>query len=1024
MFYAKLGVAVVGTVVDGDCGPDVMNMMNGQSSSRAARDEMREAISDYLMARIGERWMHELMAACQELDRKDVNELWSGGAQTPVTLPIAQPPAVAAPAEACDLNEEDLILAVKPDEETFAAMRWASKLGDDCNVLSLIRSLPAKIVEEQVRAFRKKEPQSRNAEDKEIATKAKRITITNSPLLHTKMMVAERFHMYCRQRGLKCAERLPWGAMASFIKENIEWRLHQKVHLGINIKRWYDDWSSKDHSQVVAVADGPPRTRQEPNMNRSRAAVPSHKRQRCDGGGRHSAAPLVRQALYEWWAGLRFAIDWGQMATDRRSRGKKHLARFPRSVLVLKVRQLLEEHAYASLLTGRPVESITPNSRWFKSWEEDYGLSMRVANRKYEVSRSVQKERMEIFWVTLFRIRQFIYLVFGYDPLIMNFDQSPFHHNETGAQNKPVLGVKGAKCPIVEGNSDAKCRWTANLTTMSKFTAVADGPMPPAECMFKAEKDGSVDARAQEFLRSRGFPKWFTATVSPKGSYREEDVISFLRKHLELWTPDRDWRILLADDYSAHKTGNVWALCWSRGYILIIHGGGCTPVAQTVDTDLNQHTRRRYGNQESRLLIEKMRSGQNVPKLSNEECMSLMWEVLSDPQLHEDAAKGYKYVGQSVELHGNEDALICREAGTFWHEETLDGYTNMRAKINVELRMVADEVKSEGIQWCQRDVKRLITPYPKRKKADAILERLGEDFYHDDVHALGNDDDDDAAVAEGDQGAISDTSDDVDAVHVGAAVAEGDEVENVDELEDTAVAIIPLSAEQANQVHAVKASIAGIQSTIDTLRAIGSVRGVQCMETELAKERRKERQLVQGDPAVADAFLRLRTAEQQEDRVRMHAAAQQKQRKRDADKALADRDAAVAELKKTRRMIKDMEGVRASTHAIKTFTLEALGEGSANAGGAKSKKNRFEVLDRLARINAGLSAGQRNDWQWFKGAWDQRMVTEHGADWAATFSGWVQAVLDDTRSNALSLFVYHETCRVFHDISALHVPGG
>ncbi len=119
-----------------------------------------------------------------------------------------------------------------------------------------------------------------------------------------------------------------------------------------------------------------------------------------------------------------------------------------------------------------------------------------------------------------------------------------------------------------------------------------------------------------------------------------------------------------------------------------------------------------------------------------------------------------------------------------------------------------------------------------------------------------------------------------------------------------------------------------------------------------------------------------------------------------------------------------MECIRASKHAIKSYTLDALGTGSHNAGGAKAKRNRMDVLDRLARIKAGLSAGQRNDWPWFRESWDQEMVTEHGEDWAALFAGWVQSVLDDERSNAFSLFVYNETRRVFHDTSALHVPGG
>ena len=119
-----------------------------------------------------------------------------------------------------------------------------------------------------------------------------------------------------------------------------------------------------------------------------------------------------------------------------------------------------------------------------------------------------------------------------------------------------------------------------------------------------------------------------------------------------------------------------------------------------------------------------------------------------------------------------------------------------------------------------------------------------------------------------------------------------------------------------------------------------------------------------------------------------------------------------------------MESQSACRHAIKTFTLEALGADSANAGGARGRTNRFEVLDRVARLKAGLSAGQKNDWPWFKEAWDGAMVTQHKGDWASILAGWVQGVLGDERSNAFSLFVYNETRRVFEGTAALHVPGG
>ena len=120
----------------------------------------------------------------------------------------------------------------------------------------------------------------------------------------------------------------------------------------------------------------------------------------------------------------------------------------------VKVQQLLREHAHASILNGAPVQTFKPDSWWFQRWQEDYGLSLRQASRKFAVPRSVLKERLELFWVSLFRLRQLAVLVFGYDPMQMNFDQSPYHHNESGSQNKATLGVRGSTVPVVEGNSD------------------------------------------------------------------------------------------------------------------------------------------------------------------------------------------------------------------------------------------------------------------------------------------------------------------------------------------------------------------------------------------------------------------------------------------------------------------------------------------------------------------------------------------------------------------------------------------
>ena len=95
--------------------------------------------------------------------------------------------------------------------------------------------------------------------------------------------------------------------------------------------------------------------------------------------------------------------------------------------------------------------------------------------------------------------------------------------------------------------------------------------------------------------------------------------------------------------------------------------------------------------------------------------------------------------------------LFCREAGTFWNEETTDGHINMRARINTELAAVAEELDNGGLAWSLRNVKRLIAPYPPRSDVDRILANLGEDYNHDTIDDL---DHAETAVAGNDKEAI------------------------------------------------------------------------------------------------------------------------------------------------------------------------------------------------------------------------------------------------------------------------------
>ena len=130
-------------------------------------------------------------------------------------------------------------------------------------------------------------------------------------------------------------------------------------------------------------------------------------------------------------------------------------------------------------------------------------------------------------------------------------------------------------------------------------------------------------------------------------------------------------------------------------------------------------------------------------------------------------------------------------------------------------------------------------------------------------------------------------------------------------------------------------------------------------------------------------------------------------------------------LKKRKQELAHLEDVVEAKHAIKTFSLDDLGKGRSRGGAAAARKRRLHVLDRLARLGQGLSPAQRNDFSWWKDAWDATTRQQHGGDWPEVFAGWVQRLLEENEAgagNAFSLFVHAETRRCFDGVPGLRVP--
>ena len=115
-YYSSRGLAVLGTVMDGDCGVDVACQMLCLPQTPDQRAALRVEISDYLLARVNKPWMQEVMGTLHEVNLDDVRQIlrepadakW-GDTAVAVAPRDTQPTAVAVAVEVAD---QDTAVAV------------------------------------------------------------------------------------------------------------------------------------------------------------------------------------------------------------------------------------------------------------------------------------------------------------------------------------------------------------------------------------------------------------------------------------------------------------------------------------------------------------------------------------------------------------------------------------------------------------------------------------------------------------------------------------------------------------------------------------------------------------------------------------------------------------------------------------------------------------------------------------------------------------------------------------------------
>ena len=326
---------------------------------------------------------------------------------------------------------------------------------------------------------------------------------------------------------------------------------------------------------------------------------------------------------------------------------------------------------------------------------------------------------------------------------------------------------------------------------------------------------------------------------------------------------------------------------------------------------------------------------------------------------------------------------------------------------------MAQEYKAGRLPWTKANVKKLILDFPKCK-CDEQLQAQGE--YEGQMAEGIEDDTESGSEPEGSEDGSQAHDSEEDAAVVAAASAAAKE----------AIVLPLLCGQAAEDVRKQTEHLRCLTEAFTTLQECGLVGPAVQIDNAIRKHRRVMRGLARGNSAVANAFLEIQDRQarhEREERQRVDEANKSK-------KALADAKAQVEKtkeaIKKQKAELMNTERLLETRNSVQNFSLQALGEGSkVRSGGVSARKNRLKVLTRLAQLGTGLSAAQKNDWEWFANAWDRKMAQQFEHKWGSTFASWMQKVLDDIGVrvvNAFSTFVHNETRRCFGSEPMLSIP--
>lgn len=630
VFYRSMGLVIHKTVAQGDCGVDAILICEGQERNAVAYQRWRARLMEHMWKVADDPEWQAVFSACAEDDpilARGPSKVI--GEAEPPELPRSPGSSVSDPPP--DEEADGTPPKASPAEAVWHQIAECMGPVKESTAEALINTMcPARV--EEFRSDMELARKNAAASGALVAPRSAFGQQVRAPL-DVRLALGIAFRKFCDEKEASGQKAGCKNMAKQFVEAELRvaWTPALKQRL----------FRARGLAQKGGLVWGgqKPRGRQS-----GRSAVQGSSRKNVFGRqGRPFKAVPLREQLFAWFTDIRGSIK----------------GRIPTRMMLNMALQLRSQYVAEMLRRGLVAKPPKVNSVWLWRWKKHYEVSFRQPNRRYKVSRAGLLRRLAIFWLNNIRVRHFCQRMFGFDPgrHVDNADQKGWFMNEAGAKGRGTLEVLGApSVPLLENHADTRKRLSLMTWTTNALSAFPQGP--PLEVCFK------VDGVGQQVLDSLTLrPGPFSVRCSDSGSYREEHVVAFLELHLPEATEQRraenDWRLFYLDIYAGHLSRRIWDLCWSRMYILLYHGGGCTGLTQPNDLWLHYVLETRLLELESLVVMkEQLLRPSKVPSLSRQQVLDNVCALWTDTLPHERSVKWTKKAGMSIALSGAEDRCV------------------------------------------------------------------------------------------------------------------------------------------------------------------------------------------------------------------------------------------------------------------------------------------------------------------------------------------------------------------------------